>query len=278
MAEAQLQQFLEKVRQLNAFVALSEADPAFRQRLSDCASHQEVVDLASRCGFDIARRWGEPPTASGCAAAYAQASAAEGATGSKTGPGTDTARNQACQDSHPQDSSLRLDPLQAQAQGRAPNGAELRVEAKVEPKGHGELRDELKDGLRGKLRDIGIGKGAANSAVAGNGPGPNLLSSPCPLAGQERTEPLLATSQLRLELIHSCEFANPPGFWVAQREAEWVLLLQGQARLRFADEAQARQLQAGDSLLISPGRRHRVEQTDPAPGTCWLALFWTECG
>ena len=27
MAEAQLQQFLEKVRQLNAFVALSEADP-----------------------------------------------------------------------------------------------------------------------------------------------------------------------------------------------------------------------------------------------------------
>lgn len=276
MAEAQLQQFLEKVRQLNAFVALSEADPAFRQRLSDCASHQEVVDLASRCGFDIARRWGEPPNPSGCAAAPAQASAPEGTTGSKPGPGTDTARNQACQHPHPQDSSLRLDPLQAQ--GRAPNGSELRVEAKVEPKGHGERRDELKDELRGKLRDDGIGKGAVNNAVAGNGPGPNLLSSPCPPAGQERTEPLLATAQLRLELIHSCEFANPPGFWYAQREAEWVLLLQGQARLRFADEAQARQLQAGDSLLISPGRRHRVEQTDPAPGTRWLALFWTECG
>ena len=42
MAEAQLQQFLEKVRQLNAFVALGEADPSFRQRLSDCANRQQL--------------------------------------------------------------------------------------------------------------------------------------------------------------------------------------------------------------------------------------------
>ncbi|NDH40706.1 MAG: ATP-dependent protease subunit HslV [Gammaproteobacteria bacterium] len=30
----------------------------------------------------------------------------------------------------------------------------------------------------------------------------------------------------------------------------------------------------GDSLLISPHRRHRVVTTDPHPGTLWLALFW----
>ena len=35
MAEAQLQQFLEKVRQLNAFVALSEASPELRQQLAE---------------------------------------------------------------------------------------------------------------------------------------------------------------------------------------------------------------------------------------------------
>jgi len=59
MAEAQLQQFLEKVRQLNAFVALSEANPEVRQQLEGCSHHHEVVHLASRHGFDIGRRWGE---------------------------------------------------------------------------------------------------------------------------------------------------------------------------------------------------------------------------
>jgi len=63
MAEAQLQQFLEKVRQLNAFVALSEADPQVREHLRDCTHHNEVVNLASSHGFEIGRRWGEakPP-------------------------------------------------------------------------------------------------------------------------------------------------------------------------------------------------------------------------
>lgn len=59
MAEAQLQQFLEKVRQLNAFVALSEADPAVREALCHCSHHHEVVALARRHGFEIGRRWGE---------------------------------------------------------------------------------------------------------------------------------------------------------------------------------------------------------------------------
>ena len=60
MAEAQLQQFLEKVRQLNAFVALSEAQPELREALRQCSQHHEVVALASRFGFDIGRRWGDP--------------------------------------------------------------------------------------------------------------------------------------------------------------------------------------------------------------------------
>ncbi len=59
MAEAQLQQFLEKVRQLNAFVALSEADPGLRQALRDCGDHHQVVALARSRGFEIGRRWGE---------------------------------------------------------------------------------------------------------------------------------------------------------------------------------------------------------------------------
>lgn len=59
MAEAQLQQFLKKIQQLNAFVALSEAQPALREALRNCDSHHDVVSLASQFGFDIGRRWGD---------------------------------------------------------------------------------------------------------------------------------------------------------------------------------------------------------------------------
>ncbi|MBW0168272.1 MAG: Nif11 domain/cupin domain-containing protein [Vulcanococcus sp.] len=63
MAEAQLQQFLEKVRQLNAFVALSESQPALRDALRACDQHHEVVALAAQHGFDIGRRWGDSQAA-----------------------------------------------------------------------------------------------------------------------------------------------------------------------------------------------------------------------
>ena len=64
MAEAQLQQFLEKVRQLNAFVALSESQPAVRNALRACDQHHEVVVLAAQHGFEIGRRWGDSPATS----------------------------------------------------------------------------------------------------------------------------------------------------------------------------------------------------------------------
>ncbi|MFY8148634.1 MAG: Nif11 domain/cupin domain-containing protein [Prochlorococcaceae cyanobacterium] len=172
MAEAQLQQFLEKVRQLQAFVALSEADPALRAELRACDHHHEVVALARRQGFEIGRRWGEPA---------------------------------------------------------------------VPPAGDG-----------------------------------NLLAGACPASGQETVTVLQETPAFRLERIHSCDAASPEGFWYDQAEHEWVLLLRGSARLRFADEAEARELNAGDSLWITPHRRHRVERTDPTPGSVWLAIYWRE--
>jgi cupin 2 domain-containing protein len=61
MAAADLERFLEKIRQLNAFVALSERDASLRQALIDCAHHNDVVALARSRGFEIGRRWGEPP-------------------------------------------------------------------------------------------------------------------------------------------------------------------------------------------------------------------------
>jgi cupin 2 domain-containing protein len=101
----------------------------------------------------------------------------------------------------------------------------------------------------------------------------NLLS-PLPDAGApEHIDTLLNQSGLRIERIVSWGQASPPGFWYDQPEAEWVLVLAGTARLRFADETEARVLGPGDCVDIAPHRRHRVEWTDPMAATVWLAIF-----
>lgn len=88
----------------------------------------------------------------------------------------------------------------------------------------------------------------------------------------ERMETLLARPGLRIERIVSSGQASPPGFWYEQVDAEWVVLLAGEALLRFEDETAARSMHAGDWIYIEPGRRHRVDWTDPAAPTVWLAV------
>lgn len=61
MAEHDLQQFLTKVEQLNAFVALSQRETSVGKALRNCADHEAVVALARQHGFAIGRRWGEGP-------------------------------------------------------------------------------------------------------------------------------------------------------------------------------------------------------------------------
>lgn len=93
-------------------------------------------------------------------------------------------------------------------------------------------------------------------------------------AANEQFSELLARPGLRIERIVSTGQCSPPDFWYDQPEGEWVALLQGSARLRFEDEAEARQLQPGDFVDIVPHRRHRVEWTAPAQTTVWLAVFY----
>ncbi len=90
----------------------------------------------------------------------------------------------------------------------------------------------------------------------------------------EQFSELLARPGLRIERIISTGQCSPPDFWYDQDEGEWVVLLQGEAQLRFADEAKARHLRAGDHLDIAPHRRHRVDWTAPDQTTIWLAIFY----
>lgn len=89
---------------------------------------------------------------------------------------------------------------------------------------------------------------------------------------EEEFTPLLDEPGLIVKRIVSTGQSSPPGFWYEQAEAEWVLLVSGEAALRFADEDEPRRLRPGDYLDIAAGRRHRVESTHPTQATIWLAL------
>ena len=95
-------------------------------------------------------------------------------------------------------------------------------------------------------------------------------------ASDEQILQLLSRPGLRIERIVSTGQCSPPGFWYDQPGGEWVLLIRGAARLRFADEAEARQLRPGDFVDIAPHRRHRVDWTDPEQPTIWLAIHYAE--
>lgn len=105
----------------------------------------------------------------------------------------------------------------------------------------------------------------------------NLLSNlPFGQESDERCDTLFARPGVRIERIVSTGQASPPDFWYDQEQAEWVVLLQGAAKLRFADESKDQELEPGDWLYIAAGRRHRVEWTDPDQVTVWLAVHFPE--
>ena len=93
-------------------------------------------------------------------------------------------------------------------------------------------------------------------------------------AKDEQFSELLKRPGLRIERIVSTGQCSPPGFWYDQPDGEWVLLIQGSARLRFADEPEARTLNPGDFTDIAAHRRHRVDWTAPGQPTIWLAIHY----
>jgi cupin 2 domain-containing protein len=91
----------------------------------------------------------------------------------------------------------------------------------------------------------------------------------------ELIEILAANGTARIERIVSLGHTSPQGFWYDQETDEWVLLLQGAARLLFEGDDRSIAMKAGDYLKIAAHRRHRVEWTDPLQPTIWLAVHWS---
>ena len=81
-----------------------------------------------------------------------------------------------------------------------------------------------------------------------------------------------ATSgSVRIERIVSTGQTSPEGFWYDQGWNEFVLVVQGAARLEIEGEGE-RPLGPGDWVMIPARTRHRVSWTDPDRTTVWLAV------
>lgn len=88
---------------------------------------------------------------------------------------------------------------------------------------------------------------------------------------QEQFEVIAANESLLIERIISAGQITPEGQWYDQARDEWVILLQGQAEISYADNSRVI-LQSGDYLLIPAHKKHRVEYTSQEPPCIWLAI------
>jgi cupin 2 domain-containing protein len=90
---------------------------------------------------------------------------------------------------------------------------------------------------------------------------------------EELVQTLLSTPSFRVERIISRGHASPEGFWYDQDSHEWVLLLQGAARLTL-EAREPIDMLPGAFINIPAHTRHRVDWTDPTQPTCWLAIHY----
>lgn len=99
----------------------------------------------------------------------------------------------------------------------------------------------------------------------------NIFANIPPDLPEELVEVLSQSANLRIERIVSRGHASPNEVWYDQDENEFVIVLSGAARLRFADKVV--EMQPGDWVDIPAHTKHRVDWTTNEQETVWLAVF-----
>jgi cupin 2 domain-containing protein len=90
---------------------------------------------------------------------------------------------------------------------------------------------------------------------------------------KEIAETLMVSKEIKIERIVSKGHRSEPDFWYDQQDDEWVLLVKGEAVLRFEQGNRMVHLTEGMYISISAHERHRVESTTEGEETIWLAVF-----
>jgi cupin 2 domain-containing protein len=91
---------------------------------------------------------------------------------------------------------------------------------------------------------------------------------------KELVQILVRAADVRIERIISHGHASPADFWYDQPQHEWVIVLEGAARLQFEDGMV--EMKPGDFINIPAFKKHRVDWTTPDEPTVWLGVRYGE--
>jgi cupin 2 domain-containing protein len=94
-----------------------------------------------------------------------------------------------------------------------------------------------------------------------------------PSGDEEIFETLLQSNNIHIERIISNGQITPADRWYDSENDEWVILLQGEAKLMFEDN-QTEELVTGKYILIPAHKKHRVIHTSSEPCCIWLAIHF----
>lgn len=86
-------------------------------------------------------------------------------------------------------------------------------------------------------------------------------------------ETLINHNNVKVERIISKGQTSPIDFWYNQDVNEWIILLKSHAKLLF-EKGELIELLPGDHINIPVNTKHRVEWTDSANESIWLAVFY----
>lgn len=100
----------------------------------------------------------------------------------------------------------------------------------------------------------------------------NILTNLPPSQHEEFLETLVENGNVRIERIASHGHTSPEGFWYDQESNEWVMVVQGSARIEFKDGRSEAFLSPGGYVFLPAHCKHRVVWTEE--NTIWLAVHW----
>lgn len=100
----------------------------------------------------------------------------------------------------------------------------------------------------------------------------NIFKSLKNPSSEEIFETLIKNEKIKLERIISNRQITPKGKWYDQDNNEWVMLLKGEAKIKFKKTNSTIHLKEGDYLNIDANIKHRVEYT--SQDALWLALHY----
>ena len=100
----------------------------------------------------------------------------------------------------------------------------------------------------------------------------NIFDIPDLPLSEELTIILAENANIRIERIISTGQTTE---WYDQTEAEFVVLLEGNAVIEF-ENGRSVALSKGDTLLIQPYEQHRVSFTSIQPPCVWLCVFYED--